>query len=105
MKILRKLKSKSGESFVEILISVLIVAFGCMLIATMYSAAMNMNVKASKEDKEYYETVSEMEQLFESRPSESQKRAEIKDDSGNSDFFDIDIYGDSSNAAYKRSGR
>lgn len=102
MKIIRKLKSKRGESFVEILISILIVAFGCLLIATMYSSAMNMNIQASKKDDDYYKAVSEMEQMFGGEPSEKNKEVEIKDENNNSLVTGVKIYGNDDNAAYKR---
>lgn len=102
MKLKNKLRSKRGESFVEILIAILIVALGCVLIATMYSSAMNLNLTASKKDDEFYKDVSQMEQLFdESEPSDKTKKAEIKDEYNNSLSVPIDIYGDD-NAAYKR---
>ena len=100
MKIIRKLKSKGGESFVEILISILIVAFGCLLIATMYSSAMNMNIQASKKDDDYYKAVSEMEQMFDKDTAKSGK-AYITDNK-TSEGVGIDIYGNDDNAAYKR---
>lgn len=101
MKLIRKLKSKRGESFMEILISILIVAFGCMLIATMYVSAMKMNMIASEKDDEFYKAVSQMEQMFEESKPDTSKKAQITDDGGSLPVS-IDIYGDDSNAAYKR---
>lgn len=100
MKVIRKLKSRRGESFVEILISILIVAFGCLLIATMYSSAMNMNMQASKKDDDYYKAMSEMEQMLDKDTAKSGK-AYITDNKTSKDIS-IHIYGDGSNAAYKR---
>ena len=61
LKRIGKTRTRAGESLVEILIAILIVALGCVVIATMYSAAMNMNVEASRQDDEFYEAMSEME--------------------------------------------
>ena len=101
MKLNRKLKSKRGESFVEILIAILIVAFGCMLIATMYVSSMNLNIAAAEKDEEFYQAVSQMEQLFDGSETSERKSAQITDEKS-SKSVDIDVYGDKTNAAYKR---
>lgn len=101
MKRIRKLQSKRGETFVEILIAILIVAFGCVLIATMYAAAMNMNVKASKQDDDYYGALSEIEQMFDGE-AKARGKAVLTDKSGNTVTDSIDTFGNDKNAAYKR---
>lgn len=101
-KFLRKLKNKKGESFVEVLISVLIAAFGCLLIATLYSAAMSLNVQASKMDDNFYSDISKMEQMFEDEGTSGYK-AVIEEDEGNGKLeTGVDLYGNNSNYAYKR---
>ena len=58
-----KLFSRKGESFVELLIAVLVVAFGCLIVGVMYSVAFNANLKAKEQDTEYYDALSTMEQM------------------------------------------
>ena len=58
---LSKLRSHKGESFVEILIAILIVAFGCLLLASMFSASFDLNTSAQQKDKEFYQSISDME--------------------------------------------
>lgn len=103
-KFLRKIKSKKGESFVEILISILIVALGCMLIASMYTSSMNLNMQASKQDDAFYQAVSQMEQMFDSSENDSSGKAVITEDaeSGGVSFeVEVKIYGKET-SAYKR---
>lgn len=98
-KLKSKFRSRRGETFVEILIAILVVAFGAMLIATMYSSAMKMNLEAAKEDATYYEALSEMEQM-DSTPKSTGKATINDSEEGKS--ISIDIYGNESNTAYKR---
>ena len=58
-------KLRGRETFIELLIAVLVVAFGCMIIATMFTAAMNGNIQAQKKDMDYYNAVSQMEEMTE----------------------------------------
>lgn len=105
-KLLKKLKNKKGESFVEILISVLIAAFGCLLIATLYSAAMSLNVQASKMDDNFYKSISEMEQMFDGQAQINDKKdhkVTVTEDGGGDPFEDgVYVYGDGGNYAYRR---
>ena len=87
-KLFRKIQSKSGETFVEILIAILVVAFGCLLIATMYTSAMNLNLKASKDDDDFYKAMS--------------GNVVMEDQDGKIQEIEIDVYGDEKNSAYKR---
>ena len=100
-KLIGKLKSIGGETLVEILVAVLIVAFGCMLIATMYASAMRMNVQAAQKDDQYYSDLSSIEQMFEGE-HDGTGTVEITDEENNSVDMNIDTYGDSSNVAYKK---
>lgn len=101
-KLFKKLKSKKGESFVEVLISVLIAAFGCLLVATLYSAAMSMNLRASEMDDKFYGDITQMEQMFEEGTTSEKKQAKIEDSEGGKLDVSIDKFGNDSNSAYKR---
>lgn len=57
----KKSKSRRGESLAELLIAVIIVALGCLLIATMYAASMSINIEAKKSDDGFYDALTEME--------------------------------------------
>lgn len=59
--ILKKLKSKKGETLVEILVAILIIALSAALFAAMYSASMNINLSARKQDEALYDAVTELE--------------------------------------------
>lgn len=57
----KKLKSKKGETLVEILVAILIIALSAALFAAMYSASMNINLSARKQDEALYDAVTELE--------------------------------------------
>ena len=61
-----KLKSKRGETLVEILVAILIIALFAGMFAAMYTASMNINLSAQKQDEAFYEAVSTLEKMEES---------------------------------------
>lgn len=98
-----KNRRKRGETFAEILIAILVAAFGSMIVAVMYTAAMNMNLKASEMDDEYYEALSDMETIFNNdKKKEKDGKAYVTDKDGNQLDISIDEYGNGTNSAYKR---
>lgn len=101
-KFLKKLRSKRGETFAEILIAILIVAFGCMIIAVLYDSSLDLNIKASEQDGAFYSALSETEQLLDGESSGT-GHVIIEDEEG-SLSVEVGTYGDGSAAAYKRQG-
>ena len=65
-RIREKLRSKCGETLVGILVAILIIALSAGLFATMYTASMNINLSAQKQDEAFYEAVSTLEKMEES---------------------------------------
>lgn len=101
-KLRNKLRSKKGETLVEILIAILVVAFGCMIVAIMFTSSMNLNFFAAKKDKEFYQAMSDIEQLTQSEEQTTKTgTVEIKGDEDDSTTVDVNVYGDDSNVAYK----
>ncbi len=98
-KLRRKLHSKKGETFVEILVAILVVAFGCSIIAAMYSAAMSLNVEASKQDDEFYQAITDMEEGSSSSKSEE---AILEDSEGNKIQTSVNVSGNEDHASYKK---
>lgn len=103
-----KSKCKKGETFVEILIAILIVAFGCMIISTMYSTSMSLNTDAAAKDSAYYDALSEMEMLKNGEGQSVEGSATIKDDyseeTGKNEeslSVGVDVYGSDFSAAYE----
>ena len=66
-----KLRSKKGETLVGILIGILIIALSAGLFATMYTASMNINLSAQKQDEAF------------AKKSKGQIKYSNKDDSNN----------------------
>lgn len=96
----RKIKSKRGETFVEVLIAILIVAFGCMVIAVMYTTAMHLNLKAAERDDEFYATLTETEQMLEGEPTGS-GQVVLQDEKGNLEVT-VETFGNDENGAYRK---
>lgn len=100
---IRKLKSKKGESLAEILIAILIIAFGCMLIAAMYSASMSMNLDAQDADKDFYDAITKMESMG-SGDKSGDLTVGITDENGATEKGDIkvDRYGSGGLSSYRK---
>ena len=62
----QKLRSRRGETLVEILVAILIIALSAGMFAAMYTASMNINLSAQKQDEAFYEAVSTLEKMEES---------------------------------------
>lgn len=54
MKLLRKLRARSGETLTETLCAVLVMSLSSVLLATMISAAAHMNASALEKDRALY---------------------------------------------------
>ena len=65
-RIATKLTSRKGETLAEILVAVLIVALAAGMFAALYSASMNINLTARKEDEAFYKAVGDLENMIES---------------------------------------
>lgn len=93
------LKSKKGESMLELLVSILITGASGSLMAIMLTTSTNLNIQAEKGDKEFY---------IESNMAETK---EIRNDILNEDItitisretdsatFKLDVYGKEKNNA------
>lgn len=55
MRIHRKLRERSGETLVEVLIALLIIALSSFLLAVMVSTAGNIDMTTRNRDREFYE--------------------------------------------------
>ena len=62
--VIKKLKSKSGETLVEILIAILIIALSAGLFASMYTASANINRSAREKDEKIYDAVGQLEDFI-----------------------------------------
>ncbi len=69
-KVLKRLKSKAGESLIESMAAILIFTFGSIIMLTMVSTAADINTTAKEEDRSYYEqmVVVEMAQTESATP-------------------------------------
>ena len=97
---LKKIKSKQGETFIELLIAILIVAFGCFLIATMFNASMNLNITAQNKDKDFYQAITDMES--ENNIKDKNYKMLITDESGKTTDVTVNTYGDGKLSAYRK---
>lgn len=98
-KLLKKSKSKSGETFVELIIAVLIVAFGCLILATAYSASLDVNIGAAEADEEYYSQMDLIEKG--ENKKDGDYHIKIKVDGETDIDVAVDVYGNDSLSTYK----
>ena len=101
-KLLKKSKLKSGETFVELIIAVLIVAFGCLIIATAYSSSLDINIGAAEADDEYYTQMDLIEKG--ENKKDGDHHVTITDSEGDSIDVSVDVYGNDSLSTYKNKG-
>lgn len=59
--ILKKLKTRKGETLVGILVAILIIALSAGLFAVMYNASMSINLSAREQDEKLYDAVTQLE--------------------------------------------
>lgn len=62
----KKPRSRRGETLVEILVAILIIAVAAGLFATMYSASMSINLSAREQDENMFDAVGTLEEKIES---------------------------------------
>lgn len=62
-RITEKLHSRRGETLVEILVAILIIALSAGLFATMYTASMRINLTAREQDEAFYAAVEDLEEM------------------------------------------
>lgn len=62
MKLLRKLRARSGETLTETLCAVLVMSLSSVLLATMISAASHMNAAALEKDTALYTALTTAEE-------------------------------------------
>lgn len=74
-RIIKAPRSRKGETFVEILVAILIIALSAGLFAFMYSTSMEINRSAREQDEAIFEAVSTLEDKIEddSATSETKK--------------------------------
>lgn len=102
-KLVEKLRARAGESFVEILIALLIVAFATILLVGMYAASGAVNVSAKEQDADFYEDLMAVENG--TAASTDTKDVKISDEFGsNVATIKVDVYSDGAFTAYRKAG-
>ncbi len=61
MRTVNKLRSRRGETFVEVLVALLIVALATMLLASMVMASGSIDANTREQDEKFYDAVSALE--------------------------------------------
>ena len=68
-RLIRKIKSRAGESLAEVLIAVLIIAVSAMLLAGMISSTLSIVTRSEAAYEEYYQENEKLETFSSSTPS------------------------------------
>lgn len=105
-----RLASHSGETLVETLVSVLVIAMAALLLASMISASGSIDISARNEDDEFYKSLSAAELQADTSESGSieiivqkQNGGEYTDE-GAPETVQVDAYGADGLASYKVRG-
>ncbi len=95
MKIMKKLRARSGETLTETLCAVLVMSLSSVLLATMISAASHMNATALEKDSALY---SELTTAEEQSAAKSEPKAVEVTINGARVTFSATYYGDKDGA-------
>lgn len=113
MKKIKKTASRRGETFIELLVSILIIALSAALLFGMYQASGNINRAAQQMDDNLYQAVTEAGNQT-GEPQKGKVSFEIKDmtsadglipggaDGGNSGEIDVHIYSNDAVTTYSK---
>ena len=74
-RVAKKLRSRRGETLVEILVAILIIALSAGLFATMYTASMRIDLTAREQDEAFFAAVGELEEMIDAGEGEGTKGA------------------------------
>lgn len=98
---MRKLRrSRRGESYAELLISILIIALAALLLASMAFASANLNRTAKKMDEELYAAVTDVG----NGAGEARKgKVEFEIEGKEKGTLDVDVFTSGNLSAYSRS--
>ena len=104
MKIWHKIKNRKGESIVEVLCAILVVALAAGLLMSCFTLSRNMAEQAKKADENLLENITNAE-VFSSPPTTG-LQAEIKytgsDTPTSSTSIPVDAYGGNNVYSYKK---
>lgn len=105
-KLFKKIKSKKGETLVEVLVGILIIAFAAALFAGMYSATGNINMIAREQDAALYSAVADLEQKKEDSSAKKEGgNVQITDEGGNNiGSVEVDVWSEDGMTSYKKAG-
>lgn len=104
--IIKKIKCKKGETLVEILVAVLIIALSAGMFATMYTASMNINLSARRQDEEFFRAVEELENAVENGGDEKTDGvvSYSNRDSGETNNTHVDFFTRNGMTVYRNGG-
>ncbi len=107
-KIVNKIKSRKGETYIEVLFAVLVIAFATLIVAVLYSTAFNLNVSAREKDDAFYTALQQVERLDpnikvkeETNPDNPDTQVTITGDGGASNTVNVDAYESGGITAYR----
>lgn len=98
----RKLKSRAGETLAEVLVSILVIAFAVLLLASMVSASGSIDLSTRERDGEFYENLTSAEKK-ENVTGTGTVTVDWKDGEGGnvgSTSFTVNVFGDRGLASY-----
>ena len=101
-KIVNKIKSRKGETYIEVLFAVLVIAFATLIVAVLYSTAFNLNVSAREKDDAFYTALQQVERLDpDIKETNPDTQVTITGDGGASNTVNVDAYESGGITAYR----
>ncbi len=103
-----KLRSRRGESFVEVLVAIMVVGLAALLMASMVSVSGSIDMNTREKDKKFYEISSKVESYDINIASSDTTKVEMSEAPAAGGYFtvsmDVKIYTDADGTlkAYKK---
>ena len=106
---MNKLRSNKGETLVEVLAGIMIVALSSALFMGMVAAASQINLKVQKSEENFYKEMSRMEIYSADKKTDNPSEGDVTEESGSvvvtvkdeTCSYDVDIYHGENLAAFK----
>ncbi len=102
-----KLKNRAGETLAEVLVSILVIAFAVLLLASMVSASGSIDLSTRERDEKFYQDLTNAETHHRNEGSPVTVNVTVTwtpEDSVPIDwtFKDVDVYGENGLASYAK---
>lgn len=96
-----KLRSRSGESFAEVLVAILVIAMAALLMASMVTASGGIDINARNQDKDFYAAVTALETVDGTVVTPTTAEVKVTETGGTQNSVNVNVYSKEGLIAYE----